>query len=354
MNKIKRSLKQVPYLFFVKSIFLQKRRLQGISYFSQFFKIWIIAIFILLCLPLPGYSQMEPQFSQNMFNPLVVNPGFAGSTGRINLVAVDRHQWVGLIGAPRTTVVGADMGLRNLFGNPGGVGLVVMNDEIGFFRNITIQGSIAQSYFIGDGRLSVGLNLGIINSVFDGSKVILNPGGGSYHNNDDPLISMTEENGSALDAGVGAWFRSPNYYAGISILHLFEPKPNFNEQLNVYIPRSFFLTAGYTRLLYEAPIELQPSFFLKNSGNSWQLDLNMNVTFKKKYWGGLTYRLQDAVIVLLGLELPGGLKIGYSYDITTSRLARAGSNGSHEIMVAYVFDLSFEKKEKKYRSVRFL
>ncbi|SKC21838.1 type IX secretion system membrane protein, PorP/SprF family [Alkalitalea saponilacus] len=309
--------------------------------------------FVLFCITPLAYSQSDPQFSQNMFNPLVVNPGFAGHSGQINLVAVDRHQWVGLEGAPRTTVVGADMAINNFFGNPGGVGLVVMNDEIGFFRNITINGSIAQRYFVGDGRIGVGLTIGLFNQVFDGTKVRTGTSS-DYHSDEDPSIDQIEYNGTAFDSGVGVWYEDGNIYAGLSILHLFEPKPNFNEELNVYTPRSFYFTAGYSHTLYEVPVTLKPSFFLKNSSNSWQLDLNMNMIFRERYWGGLSYRIQDAVVLLGGVELQNGLKIGYSYDITTSKLSRAGSGGSHEIMVGYTFDLSLNRREKRYRSVRFL
>ncbi|MDG5800894.1 type IX secretion system membrane protein PorP/SprF [Marinilabiliaceae bacterium ANBcel2] len=324
--------------------------------FFQFRTFWAgsFIFFALFCTKPLVHSQYDPQFSQNMFNPVVVNPGYAGNSGMVNLVALDRHQWVGIEGAPRTTVVGADMGL-NLMGNSGGVGLVVMNDEIGFFRNITIQASLARQIILDEGRLGFGIGAGVVNQVFDGTKVELDPGGGgNYHSPDDPLISGVEENGTALDVGAGVYFSRKNYYGGFSVLHLFEPNPNFDDQLSVYVPRSFFLTAGYNHHLYQNPIILKPSFFLKQSGGSWQLDLNMNALFNERYWLGLTYRITDAIVLLGGVELNNGLRVGYSYDITTSGLGNAGSKGSHEIMVGYQFDISLGRGEQKYRSVRYL
>lgn len=327
---------------------------RGIFFHFRSFWSWSFIFFVLFCNNSLVYAQMEPQFSQNMFNPIVVNPGFAGNSGRINVVAMDRHQWIGMQGAPRTTVVGADMAIKNVFGNPGGVGLTIMNDEIGFFRNIFIQASLSQRYFVADGTLGIGFSLGILNQVFDGTKAVTAPGGGgSYHNATDNLVPGTEESGTAFDTGLGAWFSRSDFYAGISILHLFEPKPNFNDQLNVYIPRSFFITGGYNYAFIEAPVMFKPSFFLKNSGNSWQLDVNALFEFQGRYWGGISYRIQDAVVFLGGVELRNGVRIGYSYDLTTSQLRKAG-DGSHEIMVGYTFDLSFEKREKRYRSIRFL
>ena len=137
------------------------------------------------------------------------------------------------------------------------------------------------------------------------------------------------------------------------MLHLFQPKPNFKEELTVYIPRTFFLTGGYNYAFWEIPVVLQPSFLLKSSGNIVQFDLNVNAVARDRYWGGLSYRFQDALVLLGGIELTNGVRIGYSYDLTISRLAKV-SGGSHEVVVGYTFDLNLEKREKRYKSVRFL
>lgn len=311
------------------------------------------AIFVFFCFNLNIIAQHDPQFSQNMFNPLVVNAGYAGISGRTNAVVMNRTQWVGMEGAPKTTVVGADMAL-NFLRNKGGVGLVIMNDEIGYFQNITVQGVIAQRYDLVEGELGVGINLGLVSQAFEGSKIVMRPSaGGDYHVDSDPYNPNADVNGFGFDAGLGAWYSNEMYYMGFSILHLFQPKPNFKDEFDVYIPRSFFITGGYNYKFWEKPLELRPSLFIKQSGGSWQMDLNVNLAIQQKYWAGLTYRLQDAVVVLLGLELTNGLKVGYSYDITTSVLSKA-SNGSHEFMVGYTFDIATEKREKRYKSVRYL
>jgi len=331
----------LKYLIF---FFLNKRNKTGSFVF-----------FVLFCITSGINAQYDPNYSQYMFNPLAINPGFSGISGRINVVALDRHQWMGLEGAPNTTVMGADMAL-NIFGNPGGVGLVISNDRIGFFRDLNIQGSVSQKYELGEGLLGVGLSFGMINQVVDGTKFISNPdiGGGSYyHQEADNLVPKTEVNGTTIDAGVGFYYKDEKYFSGFSVMHLFEPKPNFNEEFSVYIPRSFFLTFGYNYAMWEYPMVLKPSVLIKAVGPIWQYDFNMSVVYLDKMWGGISYRYQDAIVVMGGMELSSGLKVGYSYDITTSRLAKV-SNGSHEIMVGYTFDLSLEKRAKRYKSVRFL
>ena len=44
-------------------------------------------------------SQQVPQFSQNMFNKLVNNPGSAGSSDLINATLLHRSQWMGFEGS---------------------------------------------------------------------------------------------------------------------------------------------------------------------------------------------------------------------------------------------------------------
>jgi type IX secretion system PorP/SprF family membrane protein len=156
-NRFNAGLKNLIFFF------LNKRRWTG-----------SFAFFVLFCINSQVHAQYDPHYSQYMFNPLAINPGFSGISGRINMVAIDRHQWMGLEGAPNTTVVGADMAL-NIFGNPSGVGIVISNDRIGFFRDLNIQGSVSQKYELGEGLLGVGLSLGLINQVVDGTKFISHP-----------------------------------------------------------------------------------------------------------------------------------------------------------------------------------
>ena len=79
------------------------------------------------------------------------------------------------------------------------------------------------------------------------------------------------------------------------------------------------------------------------------------------FWGGLTYRLQDAIVAMAGVDyklggtgLAGGtLRLGYAYDITTS-LVRTASSGSHELLLNYCFNIPKKIKIERHKSARFL
>lgn len=316
-----------------------------------------IVFFLLFCVAVDAVGQQFSQFSQNMFNQLAVNPGFAGNSGMINLALGNRQQWMGGFDgmAPKTTVFGADANL-NLLGWDSGLGLSMMNDEIGGWTNLYLSLAYARRWDTDFGKLGVGLSLGMINQSFDAEGISTLPVGegedfenGGYHT-DETLVN---DQGTALDLGFGAYLEHKAYYLGFSVAHLNKPTPKFKDKYASYLMPTAFVTGGYRFKSSKRPIVWIPSIFLKTNMSSYQVDINVNGILKDKYWGGLTYRFQDAIVLLGGVELNNGLRIGYSYDINISQMGQA-KNGSHEIMLGYSFDLSLEKRKKKYKSVRYL
>tara|TARA_Y100000589_G_scaffold274389_1_gene268131 strand:- start:165 stop:452 length:288 start_codon:yes stop_codon:yes gene_type:complete len=77
---------------------------------------------------------------------------------------------------------------------------------------------------------------------------------------------------------------------------------------------------------------------LKLASGSTTFDINAMGVYNNKFWGGVTYRLQDAVAVMIGWQATPGFKLGYSYDVATSALSTRGG-GSHEIMASYCFKI---------------
>lgn len=65
-------------------------------------------------------------------------------------------------------------------------------------------------------------------------------------------------------------------------------------------------------------------------------DLNAKLRYKDVYWAGLSYRKQDAIVILAGVTIKKKIDVGYSFDATTTDI-RKYSNGSHEIVVGYRF-----------------
>jgi len=309
-------------------------------------------LYLVIIVKLAAFSQQDPQFTNNMFYKLGVNPGFAGAGGTISGIILNRYQWDGFEGAPKTLIFSAEAAI-NAFGSPGGIGLNIVSDELGFEKNTQINANYAYSKTLGIGKLGIGLSFGLYNKSINGEWEVPEDNLGIYTQpSSDPAIPQGEVSQMALDAGLGLYLSSNQYFLGASVTHINQAAIKFSDLASTYLVRHYYLMGGYNIKLSDPLFELRPSFLFKSDLASWQLDLNANIVFNERFWGGITYRVQDAVALLLGMEMENGLRFGYSFDLTTSALARYGY-GSHEIFVSYSLDLE-RNRNQKYKSIRFL
>ncbi|NJO92216.1 MAG: type IX secretion system membrane protein PorP/SprF [Chloroflexia bacterium] len=294
-------------------------------------------------------AQQDPLLSHAFFNKVHKNPAFAGLQGEICANIINRQQWVGLEGAPQTTVLTINSPL-NLFGINSGVGISILDDRLGFETNFS--GSIDYSYIhsLSVGTLSLGVKLGIFNKAFDGTWELPDGSNGGT----DPIVPSEKDQGLSFDMSFGAVYTLDNFYVGISSMHLTQSKFNLQSGKELpYLKRHYYLMTGYKLDLSSKPIEIYPNLLVKYDGASPQFTINFNTVYNKKFWGGVTYRTTDALDINIGLELFNGIKIGYAYGLNLSKLINTNS-GSHEIMLGYCFDFEINRAPQKYRSVRFL
>lgn len=287
-----------------------------------------------------AYAQQDPQFTQFMFNKLVFNPGYAGTSGKICGVAQFRQQWVSFPGAPQSMALSGDMPISGL---PIGVGLNVMTDNIGTLSTFYLRG--AGSFLIsmpGKGKLGIGLDLGVIQKKLNGPWIVPEPLAEDKHI-PGTYSSFTNPNFSKLsyDVGFGAFYQIPDkFYVGISSTHL-PAQTLTNQNLGFKVSRHYYFTAGYN---YEVNtwLTVSPNILYKSDLASSSLDLNCNLVWFRAFWVGGTYRLNDAGAFLMGLQQGFGAgnkytaKFGYSYDFTTSKL-RTYSKGTHEIFLGVCY-----------------
>lgn len=296
------------------------------------------------------FAQQDAQFTQNMFNKLGVNPGAAGANGGICGTILSRTQWMGFEGHPTTHLFSGDARF-----NSHGVGLTVFQDKLGVEKSFA--GKLAYSYHLqlGPGDLGIGLEAGLLNKSFGDGWISVDPF------TSDPSIPNTSTSDMTFDLGAGLYYSIENQlYVGISALHL--PQSTLTATadaggvgaLNYESARHYYLMAGYEWAV-NATWVVKPSILAKTDAASTQLDVNAVAVYNNFVWGGVTYRLQDAVAVLAGINLPSptGLKVGLAYDLTTSSLSNH-SSGSVEFMIKYCTTLNLSSKNSVYRSVRFL
>lgn len=310
-------------------------------------------LYLLLIVNLAAFSQQDPQFTNNMYYKLGVNPGYAGTEGTINGIIMNRYQWSGGEGAPVTLVFSADAAI-DAFGAPGGIGLNIVSDKLGYFNFSKVNLNYAYHKTVGLGKLGIGLSLGVVNSEINPDKWVSTDDvfNGTEGGTGDPWIPQTEASQLGLDLGAGLFLSSNKYYIGASVTHLNQASVKYDEVENYFWARHYYLTGGYNIKMSDPLFELRPSFLFKTDLAGWQLDLNTNIVYNDRFWGGLTYRVQGAVALLMGMEMENGLRFGYSFDLTISKLASYGY-GSHEIFISYSLNLE-KNRNQKYKSIRFL
>ena len=293
-------------------------------------------------------AQQDPQFSLNMFNIYSVNPAFSGSYDQFNALAIHRSQWVGFDGgAPVTQHVSVEAPVYFLHG---GAGISLLNDKIGneYTRGVNLSYAY-QTKLSKKSELGVGLSLGFMDVGFEGEW--LTPGNNSGA--DDPSIPAIGSNDVVPDLGLGLYYRMNELYIGYSVTHLNQATAVYgNDDTDFEFKRHHYLTLGWVNEL-SSELSLRPSMFVKTDQVSTQIDFNVNVTYTDHLWGGLTYRLDDAIVLIAGYNINENLKFGYAYDLTTSDL-KSESSGSHEILLRYSFKMRPPGKlPTHYRNIRY-
>lgn len=311
---------------------------------------YILSLFIAFLFTGIARAQYDAQFSQYFMAMGYYNPAYAGVTGDLNTMALYRMQWVGMERAPKSIFATADMPLR-LGKTNHGVGVTFFSESIGLFQNIHLSGQYAFKFKLFGGSLSLGLQGGIANRSFDGSKVKLLDS--DYHQSTDEAIPANEVNGMALDINAGFYYTHKNFYLGAAATHITEPEIDFTETITTYIGRAYNFTAGYNIKTGNPLFELQPSVFMKTDLQSFQADITGRVIYNKMFNGGVSWRVNESVVILLGATFEN-IQVGYAYDYPTSPIIKA-SSGSHEIMARFRINLNKTKSGTfKHKSVRIL
>jgi len=300
------------------------------------------------------FSQFDARFSQYMFNNTAHNPAAVGESGMIDLALQHRLNWVGIPNAGNTTALSLNSPLK-MENSLHGLGLSVTMDEFGFLINQSFHVQYAYKKRLGEGVLSLGLQAGFVSVTFTGDSVANHPITiGEFHNiSSDPEIPTTSVVGNEFDAGVGVWYATKNWYSGLSYLHLNQPTIDWGTNSQVDLFGMINFTAGYQQKLLNPKYELKPSLFLRSDFRSFQIEMGSRLEYDNKFWGGMAYRLQDAVVVMAGMNIAGGLSLGYAFDIPANRLITS-SWGSHELVLSYSFEYVFTKSKTKYKSIRIL
>lgn len=289
-----------------------------------------IAVSMLHCGVSVAYAQQDPLYSQYMFNTLAVNPAYAGSGDVFTVMALSRHQWVGLEGAPATQTLLAHTPLpkENM-----ALGFSLLNDKVGPTRQTGVYADYAYRIRTGeDSRLAFGLKGGV--NIYQADIASLT--------SVDPDAASLNIKGKALpNFGFGLFWHAPRYYLGASVPKLMTNEIDAEGQAGITVAAEvphWFLVGGCVMDM-SRQVKFKPSFMMRAvKGAPLSLDLNANFLLRDRIWLGAMYRVGNSIGVLGQYQVNDQFRVGYAFDLTTTKLG-AYNAGTHEIMLNY--DLRF-------------
>ena len=305
----------------------------------------ILALLIVACTE--SRAQYDPSFSHYWTMQTSFNPAAVGKQDKINVTAAYNMSLAGFKRNPNTMYASADMPFYAL-GSYHGVGLRIVNDQIGLFSNKHFAAQYAYRHKLFGGMIAVGLQGGLISESFDGSKLDL-------AESSDPAFSTSEITGTSFDLAAGLYYQHKAWYVGASAQHLLSPKVELGETNEQNIDMAYYLTAGCNIRLRSPFLSIQPSVLGRYDGVVYRADVTARLTYtheQRKMYVGVGYSPENSVTLYLGGNFHGIL-LGYSYEAFTNGVSLG--NGSHDLFVGYQTDVNlFKKGRNRHQSVRIL
>ncbi len=277
----------------------------------------IVAIVILSC-PL-AKAQQDPIYAQYLINPLVINPAYAGGNNMFNASLQYRTQWTGLAGNPTTVNFNSHM---SVFQNRGGLGLMVIQDQLGDTKNTEFMTIYAYKIKFKTSDFSFGMQTGFIRYSSDpGMLTIRDPG--------DPSFTALSE--TKFNTGAGIMLRSDRYMIGLSAPRLLPATVSQGGQSIQLYSQNYYLFGSYVFFL-SPDLRFKPSALLRaTKGSPVSIDLNASLNLKELYTVGIFSRNFKSYGFLAQLQLKS-FRLGYVFELPGTSTSSLNFS-THEVMV---------------------
>jgi len=287
-------------------------------------------------------AQQEVQFSEYVFNPLLLNPAYTGNQESTQINLMYRDQWSGLSDPPRTfsaSIDGVSKDLRS------GFGAYFINDRLG--PQVNTSGFINYAYRVklSEGsRLNFGISAGMLQYSIDGTRL--------FTVQPEPGYTGAVSTAYHPEMNVGLVYVSSKYYAGLSVNDLLSNVRNGGDQfLSLHRERHFYAEGGALFRISDN-FAWKPSLLVKEDFHGpTNIDFNTLFIIEKKLLAGASYRTglivfkhnlqnslgqEDALSIMAGYEFEQHWRLGYAFDLTVNSL-QSVSHGTHEFSLRYRF-----------------
>lgn len=295
-------------------------------------------------------AQMEPQFTQYMYNRYLNNPAYAGSSDGLEFHLLHRSQYVNLAGRSIASQ-GFHFGMP-IYAINSGIGLTAVNDFIGLQRSTYVALNYNYRKAFKWGKMGIGIGAGFVQTSIDGARIRTPEGNyndGQVNHNDD-LLPDNMQQGFAPDLSFGIYFNNDRFYTGAAIQHIAFSSARvqaLNGKTKLNYARNLVISGGYDFLLGKK-WSVMPSALVKTDFRKVQLDVGVSFTIIQNILAGISFRgyeknTIDAAALMVGFRYKG-FRTVYSYDANLSYMNKFNS-GSHEVSLHYYLPL--KKKESR-------
>lgn len=312
-------------------------------------QIYLSLTIVLLSISAISQVQLTQYFMENT----PYNPAFTGSQEAICTNLFGRQQWMGMQDtegnnlSPTSVIFNIHSPIYSI---QSGLGMNIIYDKVGFEKNMGVKLNYAYHKTFDNEAQSLGIGIGVsfLNKTVDFSNYNLEQPA-------DPLLqSQQSESGMITDFDLGIQYTNKKkMYIGISGVNLLQTSTEIGN-VQYSQSRQLYATAGYYIKVIEKrrqSLYVIPSVLIKSNFVNMQIDISARAEYNN-LMAGLSYRYQDAVAVLAGVNLKG-FQFGISYDVTTGSLSKA-SNGSAEIFVGYCIPVHPKVKLSSLYNTRYL
>lgn len=315
-----------------------------------------LLIILTVFLRLNGFGQ-DPHFSQFFVSPLTLNPAYTGKfDGSYRFSGNFKKQWPTINNAFTSSTAAIDFGImKNKLPehDTWGIGFLALNDQSGnkILNNSYYTVSTAYTKALDeDGRHQVTVGF---QGSFASKRLDLRRADFEDELTSLGFTALTTEAFAAnpfsinyFDLNTGFMYAlstdgDNSFYIGASVYHVNKPAESFyggsyllNQRTTIhggaYLPlgenKSFHLS-----LMHQTQAAARETL----AGGAFAFNLNGSYENPLEIYAGAWYRLGDAIIPYLGLEV-NRFRFGMSYDINQSTLRPASlSRGGTELSIIY-------------------
>jgi type IX secretion system PorP/SprF family membrane protein len=327
--------------------------------------IYIVAVITLTVSSLQ--AQQLAQFSQFQQNQGVLNPAAVGAHDYLAVNLGTRYQWTGLSNdvqgsvAPRSIFVNGEYVLNSQGNsyNPSlkgrgkknstlgtgelkhSFGAQLVGDEYGAFRNTAFNGTYSIHLPINrKTNLSFGTRVGFTNHSFlqDKARVLSDLEGGGVVDQTYQSVLADGSSRTFLDISAGAYLYAELFFVGFAAHQLTRDIASVGSGITNFNPTTHFDVSGGVNIPINEDVKLSPMVLTKFMGPSRPVVLYslLQIDYQDTFWGGIGYRHTDAMVGMAGMKLNNRFRIGYSFDLSLSRINTINSGG-HELVLGVIF-----------------